>query len=236
MSQYSRVLLFSGGVDSYLAWHWLGKPATVYFNTQNRYADRELAVVKDLIPQTVVDATLNFQSREIGDNAHIDFRNLHFALLAAHYSDDIVIVGIQDDVVEDKSELVFAKFSILMSEMMRRPIKVWSPFWEVSKEEIVRWYLSACDGGREEGIRNLLRTISCYSPLCGTNYCGACRSCFRKWVAFVNNGIPLAFGNDDLIVEYEHRAIRGQYTSKRNDSILRAVAYWRTHSVDKCRS
>ena len=73
------ILLFSGGVDSYVAWYYLGKPKTVYFNVQSRYSRRELGVVKRLIPDTIIDNSLNFSDREVGDKAYIPFRNLILA-------------------------------------------------------------------------------------------------------------------------------------------------------------
>ena len=53
------ILLFSGGIDSFVAWHYLNKPKTVYFNLQSRYSLREISVVKKLIPTTIIDNSLN---------------------------------------------------------------------------------------------------------------------------------------------------------------------------------
>ena len=44
------VLLFSGGIDSYVAWHYLSKPQTVYFNLKSRYSNKEMKIIRKLIP------------------------------------------------------------------------------------------------------------------------------------------------------------------------------------------
>ena len=70
----------------------------------------------------------------------------------------------------------------------------------------------------------LLRTISCYSedPAVG-NYCGRCPSCFRKWVAFVDNGLSIEFHDEEIKKRYREAALQGKYVEKRCRSILRAL-------------
>jgi len=211
------ILLFSGGVDSFIAYHWLKRPPTVYFDLNTPYSMKEIMTVKYLVPNTKVEKVLDLSSRQIGEGAYIPFRNLYLAMLAAKYSDEIVIVGIRGDNVSDKSPEIFLSFSLILSEMEGRDIKVTSPFWNITKDEIVKWYL---DQGLS--IEDLGWTTSCYDNST-VNYCGKCPSCFRKWVAFYNNGIKLNFRNKELMSEYLDRAEKGYYIEERNKSIIKAA-------------
>jgi len=220
----NSVLLFSGGIDSFVAYHYLNKPKTVYFDVQSRYTQRELEVVKRLIPSTIIDHSLDFSSREIGVNAYIPFRNLLLAAQAAKYADTIYIVGIKGDNVSDKNEEIFEEFSTLLTKLENRPIKVLSPFWEKTKSEIISWYLNDHKGNL--GI--LLQTISCYAPKATGSYCGRCPSCFRKWTALRANGINVPFYNDALLDEYYKAAKKGIYIKERNDEIIREIDAYRS--------
>lgn len=212
------ILLFSGGIDSFVAYHYLGKPETVYFNLHTKYSRKEMTVVKSLIPNTIIEDCINFESREEADTAFVPYRNLHLALLANKYSNTIVIAGLKDDMVNDKNEAVFLQFSRLMSDMMGRNISVTSPFWNMTKADVVKWYLN--NGGTKE---DLLMTISCYSKE-NVRYCGQCPACFRKWNALQANGVTdLHFYNTELMRKYFEDAVNCKYDRDRNFSIIREV-------------
>ena len=216
------ILLFSGGVDSFIAYHWLNKPPTIYFDINSRYSETERFIVNKLIPRTTIEKCIDLQSRESLD-FNIPFRNLYLAMLAAKYSDEIIIVGIKGDNVSDKTPGIFFEFSRLLSKMENREIKVSSPFWHHTKEDIVEWYLSQ---GLPTGP--LMSTVSCYSGY--SFYCGQCASCYRKWVAFRNNGIELDFYSQQLVDIYLIKAKAGYYIEERNRSIIKATEdYLRGH-------
>jgi 7-cyano-7-deazaguanine synthase len=213
------ILLFSGGVDSYVAYHFLKKPQTVYFDLNTPYSQKEIRVVKDLIPKTIIEKVMDFSTRQEGDKAFIPYRNIHLAMLANKYSDNIVIAGLKDDKVNDKNETVFRQLSYLMTDMNNRHIWVNSPFWGLTKEDVVRWFLD--NGGTKE---KLLKTISCYSSE-DTIYCGKCPACFRKFIAFRANGIyALQFINEDLMKDYLKKAEEGtHYIAERNKTIIKVL-------------
>lgn len=213
------ILLFSGGLDSYIAYHYLNKPQTLYFNLNTRYSAKELVVVKKLIPSTIIENCIDFQSREEKYSAFVPYRNLHLALLANKYSDTIVIAGVKDDNVNDKNQTIFEEFSRLMTKMMDKEIKVISPFWNATKVDIIKWFIQ--HGGTKE---KLLSTISCYSEE-DTLYCGACPACFRKWCALRAIGIDtLEFTNESLMRKYFDDALIGsKYDTDRNLNIIKQI-------------
>jgi len=209
------ILLFSGGIDSYVAYYYLGEPQTLYFDIGSRYSLIEMTHIKKLIPDTIIDSTVHLGDTEQGEKAYIPFRNLFLALKAVKYSDTIVIAGLKDDMVSDKNEQIFKKFSDLMSEMEGREITVMSPFWDMTKYDVVKWYK---DSVEETGIK-LLETISCYSG--DHSYCGECPACFRKWCVLKANDIPISsFRNKELVKEYIASAESNKYDPQRNELIL----------------
>lgn len=215
--RFKKILLASGGIDSFVAYHYLGKPQTLFFNIEGKYTYKELEVVKKLFPKIIIDNSLKLGRIEMSD-AHIPFRNLFFALFtAAKYSDIIYIVGIKDDKMTDKSEEIFKEFSQLLSKLEGRKIQVLSPFWKMTKQDILKWYL---DKGFSK--KKLEQTISCYSSE-NTNYCGKCASCFRKWIAFWSVGIRKDFYNKKLINSYKNRCLKDYYNKERNFLTLKVI-------------
>ncbi len=214
----SEILLFSGGIDSYVAWHYLDKPQTVYFDIGSKYSEKEVEFVSALIPSTIIDRSLFLGDTEQEDSAYIPFRNLFFALLGAKYADTIIIAGLKDDMVSDKNEDIFKEFSMLMTTLESRKLKVVSPFWHLTKSQVVKWFMDNVDWSGHM----LLNTISCYS---GEVYCGKCPACFRKWCALKDNNIDGLdyFYNNNLLEEYYNAAVAGKYVKERNETILKVV-------------
>lgn len=214
------ILCFSGGIDSYVAWHYLSKPQTVYFNTRCRYSSQEIKVVKKLIPTTIINESLILKDYEYGENAYIPFRNLLFACQAVKYSNKIVIAGLEDDNISDKNQRIFEEFSLMLSKLEGREIEIMSPFWNMTKEEVVNWYTIST------GKKDLTETISCYSN--NSQYCGRCPSCFRKWVALRTNGYKIDFYNGSLMQQYYDAADQNKYVESRNIAIVREINAYRS--------
>jgi len=231
MDEDRRVLLFSGGLDSFIAWHYLNKPPCVYFDIGLPVCQQEIRVIKELGIPVTIDTSVNLADREVeGVNKFIPGRNLYYAMLATKYADKIYMAGLSDDNVNDKNKGIFQEFSRTLSTLNNKEIKVLSPFWEMTKADIVKWYLQ--NVGDTE---SLVKTGSCYELTEDSNYCGKCTCCFRKWVALWVNGIYLSFYNRDLIAEYFKKARAGVYVPKRNDNIIRTVRAFlkkKTYAID----
>lgn len=213
------ILLFSGGIDSYVAWHYLDKPYTVYFDLGTPYSEKEKIIVQELIPTTIINDSLKLGDQQQEENAYIPFRNLHLALLAYQYAPEIIICGIKDDIVSDKNPQIFAEFSKIMSVMEKKTINVYSPFFQYTKTQIIDWYIN--NGGNIDHL--WYETISCYNAEMDSVYCGDCGSCFRKWNAFWEHGYHKTFHNMDIMNGYLERAIKGHYHNDRNESIVRCI-------------
>ncbi len=208
--KYSEILLFTGGIDSFVGYYYLNFPQTLYFNLNSKYSEKEIKNIKKLIPNTIIDNSLEFLGKFEEDlNAHIPFRNLYLALTAAtKYSDKIFICGLKDDRMTDKNEKIFKKWSNLFSEIEGRKIEILSPFWKMTKVDIVKWFTKNYDKNL------LLNTVSCYSEE-DSNYCGKCQCCFRKAVALNSIDIKLPFYDKKIINYYKNRMSKGIYDKKR---------------------
>jgi 7-cyano-7-deazaguanine synthase in queuosine biosynthesis len=215
----NEVLLFSGGIDSYVAWHYLKKPKTVYFDLGTPYSSREAQAVLQLVPNTVIDRSLVLGDRQAGINAYIPYRNLFLAMLASKYGDKIWIAGLKDDMVSDKTPAAFFAMESCLNFIDKKKVVIDSPFWNTTKSQVVEWYINQALDKNE-----LLKTISCYNDKEQTNYCGTCPSCFRKWNALRENGIDIEFYNPKLMQEYIQSAENLKYDPERNLSIVKCCS------------
>ena len=216
------VLLVSGGLDSYIAWWYLKDDdcdiLPLFINYGGMYTDKELWHVKDLYPDLVEDNSLNFFGQEQEDS-FIKNRNAYFALVASKYGNQIGMGGLKDDNVGDKSPVAFLKMQDLLNEINPDSYRVFSPFWRMTKSDIIKWYIKS---GRP--VETLLKTTSCYHPI--VTYCGECPSCFRKYCAFFDNGLAYLlpeFNNHTLVKKYVETITL--YDAERQRSILGVAEY-----------
>jgi 7-cyano-7-deazaguanine synthase in queuosine biosynthesis len=214
-----NVLLFSGGVDSFIAYHYLEIEGIdvfpLYINYDGRYCKKEYAAVKSLISGVSIDwSTLRLSHLEKGSKAFIKNRNAYLALVASNYAKNIAIAGMGDDNVGDKTPEAFKAMETLLTTINPgETYKVYSPFFRREKIDILEWYLENIGD-----VDSLLKTVSCYSP--NETFCGICPACFRKFCAFsyVDIHVP-EFRNKALVKRYLADVDDGKYSNKRAASI-----------------
>lgn len=218
-----EALLVSGGVDSFIAYHWLKATSKreihpIYIHYGGKYCDKEWEVVQNQFPNVVKNVgVFNFSSMEKGAKAYIPHRNLYMLALAASEFSTVWFGGLKDDNVGDKSAAFCHALSTTLSLSSNTQISVDSPFWHKTKSEIVKWLIAYC--GRDRAEKLLLETVSCYDPT--EHHCGQCPSCYRKFCAFTENRINIKFTNVTLAMEYWKN--RSSYDSARRTSIIRAT-------------
>ena len=214
------ILLFSGGLDSYIAWHYLNKPKTLYVDLGHRYAAHEIEMVQKLLPDTAIDTRLNLAQFEERD-ANIRLRNCFLVMVASYYDKDVVLVVQKGELnIPDRSVKFFNFYSDFLTDMWEQRVTVSTPFFHMTKTEMVRWYL---DEGLDPDV--LLSTRSCYSP--DDNPCGNCAACFRRWVALINNDLSEEYTNDitkySNIRDYIQKMNKGWYDKKRTKETFDAL-------------
>ena len=223
-----QILLFSAGLDSFPAWHYLGRPPALYFDIRHHFQEQELAAVNDLAGRCQMDLTisteLDLSAWDTPQGDLIPFRNVLLAMLAALRADVIWCAGVKGDHADDKSPEAFAAMSEMLTRFAARPVRVDSPFWEMTKTDVVAWYL-------REGLpaQDLLATFSCLTPGSRTEHCGRCPSCLRRWIALANNGVTGHFAADpwrwERVTSYYVPAMRdGTYPQHRAEEFFAAMA------------
>jgi len=225
------ILLFSGGLDSYIAWHYLKRPRTLYCDLGHRYAPVEKEVIQSLIVTTHIDGRLRLGDWEKED-AEIPLRNAFLLMIASYYDPKIAIVcqkGEQD--IPDRTFDFLLSMSQMMSTLHGSHVEVVNPFSEMTKVDMVDWYKGA---GFSTDM--LYRTWSCYRPRDPDMYeafaddlhCGACSACFRRWVAFACNGLWEEEYRNNIFKwegteQYLIKMLNGEYDDQRVGETLLAL-------------
>ncbi len=135
-----EILLSSGGIDSFVAWHYLGKPQALYFDLGDRNRDQEYRALDTLARRhgirLAVSRELDLGSWELQDGV-IPLRHLHLAVLACHRADTVWCSAVKGNLGADRSSAAFERLSKLISEVAGRDIRIDSPFRDMTKESYV---------------------------------------------------------------------------------------------------
>lgn len=185
-----QVLLYSGGMDSFITAHAYPNAILLYIDTGARYAAKELKHIDRTMPHRAVhiDRRLSLVDVEREDLI-VPARNLLLVTIATYYGNDILLAATAGDTSTDKD----AEFAAMASEVLTHvynshhfpdygSVTVRLPYKDMSKGQMVSEYL------RTGGFADLVAsTVSCYHPT--LLHCGLCKACIRKWVALKYNGI-----------------------------------------------
>ena len=105
-----KVLLYSGGVDSYMI-NQIWKPdVKLYVDMNTRYSKQEIA----RLPKDVIVTKLDLSEFERSD-AVIPARNLYLLTIATNYGDEICLGATADDRQADKTIEFAEKASDILS-------------------------------------------------------------------------------------------------------------------------
>lgn len=215
------ILLYSGGLDSFIAWEYLKRPKTIYFDLRHRYSKHERRAIQKTIPWTIIDSSLNLGHWE-KDDADIPMRNAFMIMLASMYDKEIVLVVQKGEMsIPDRSSQFFFSFAAWLNWMKgENGHTLTSPFFDMTKTQMVKWYI-------DQGLsaHQLVKTRSCFSD--EEEPCGACGACFRRWVAFRNNGIIEHHKHNimkwDQIPVYIEKMKAGEYDELRTEETFDAL-------------
>jgi len=213
-----KVLMFSGGLDSTIAWFYLGQPKAVFVYLGHRYGASEYftaqALAKRLKMDLVVEKRLYLGDKETPD-AYIPMRNMFLAMIGALYGDKIYMVFQRgEQSIADRSPQFLAGASKILSFLNGYPITVESPFMNITKARMIEWYLK-----KGYPVDVLYKTFSCFCQDSQYAPCGECSACFRRWIAFQYNGLDLTFQKDikqwSGIGAYVQKMTAGVYDTER---------------------
>ena len=221
---YSIVLLYSGGIDSYIAYYYAKSKykniKLIFVNYGQTYAKQEYDFIKNQdLDVEYVDITsyTNIETPPTNNYGEIfPGRNWILATIASDYINkrgEIWMVAIGGEVKEkwgDKSEYFFREGSKILSERTNKNITITSPFKNKTKGQIVKWYL-------ENGLdkNKLIDTVSCHDIDENNLPCGKCMGCAHRTVGFIYNNIfENNFRNDILktLINLYSREINNEFS------------------------
>lgn len=237
MTTQQHIVLNSGGLDSLLvaklyAPH--GAPH-LFVDIGQRYVAKEHASAVQSASACgaslhVLRAAPIAKMFEHAPTGIIPYRNAELLLCAAQYGNHIWFGALDAEINSDKS----VRFTQLMEALLNecRQDQYWTdnvkhvvraPLRDnnLTKTQAVTQYLE-----QSRDVASLLNTVSCYAPT--RRHCGQCPSCFKRWVAFINNRIPSNVYEKDpakwKTPEQWREAFKG-YPEQRTQEIRSALRY-----------
>ena len=103
----------------------------------------------------------------------------------------------------------------MLSELNNKKIHVGSPFYHMDKTEMVEWYIK-----KGFSTARLRATVGCYTS--DEGHCGNCPACFRRFVAFMNNGVEPGYVLSPEVKDY-YRSNAEKYSTDRQERMLQWV-------------
>lgn len=225
-----KILLYSGGSDSWLI-NKLWKPdVRVYVDMKTRYSEQEMKKLdKDV---KIIEFPLGKYERE---DAIIPLRNLYLPMVICNEFPeddlDICLGATAGDRVLDKS-FVFADSASALLTYLYSP-QHWIPngrrihinidYKNFTKTQLLKMFIE--QGGDINEAFNY--SFSCYNPVDGKE-CWQCKPCFRKFVSFALNGMKFEKEVVETVIAYIRKEImplilNGTYGRKQEEQEIKEV-------------
>lgn len=220
-------IMMSGGLDSFISYYFAKiegyEPIPIWVDIGQPYKLKELNSLArfDFETKKIVCNVLReeFGNLPTVESWIIPGRNLLFATIGAMFGDKVWICALMGEQHEfakehDKSLRFYKDTSRLLTyvfNIARPETVVETPFRSMNKTDIVAWALD--HGITKEQLKS---TSSCYDGKKGN--CGKCGTCFKRWLAFKNNGIDETYESNPWENEYARRtSIDMDEASEKND-------------------
>ncbi len=241
----SKVLLYSGGTDSWLI-DKLWKPdIKLYISIAGRYSNEEIK----RLPKDVKIVDFPFLGTIEEDNAIVPLRNLYFIMIATNFGNEICLgATLGDRGGKDKTPEFFEKANEIINYCLIGNSygsfeykNICIDYINKSKYELVEEYIKS--GGNINTFID--ETFSCYSPV-NNKECLRCKPCYRKFLIgyyfgykysdrtklgmidyLKENVIPLNNMNGTYFTEREGE---GKYAEKAIDNLFKEYGLnWRDY-------
>lgn len=194
------VLLYSGGVDSWLISKICKPDVKLFFDIGTKSCQGE---IKRLSSDVIIDNSFKgLGESERDDNFIVPLRNMYFIAKAAEYGDHIILGTNKTDIHNDKLPPFAEKMEDLLNYYYGpsldgfcedRNITVDFSYKKYNRAELCKIYLNN-GGSVEEAIKE---SFSCYTPVINgesVTECYNCRPCFRKMMGFYVNNVTFPKG------------------------------------------
>lgn len=203
------VLLYSGGMDSFIISKLEKFDTILYIDSKSKYAAIEIEFLKKQGLNVVIDDRLDLSDVEFA-SAIVPLRNLFFVMIASYYGDRIVLGATAGDRSTDKDMTFAAKTSDLLSYIYQkswwcegRQIFVDLKYKAYTKKDLLDEYVRA--GYLIDDLAE--KSFSCYHPTIDGRACGVCKPCVRKWLTLLEYDVdisPKFAGDPRTVVNAEY--------------------------------
>lgn len=217
----TKVLLYSGGTDSWLIDKIWSPNERIYVDIGGMYSREEI----DMLPRDVKIIRFPFLGRiEEHDTAYVPMRNLYFLMIASNFGDHICFGATGADVGShdkdkhfiDLTQELFDYMLIGNSFTKDRNVLIEKQFINDGKYSLVRKYLDL--GGDIETF--VEQTFTCHHPVKG-DPCMSCKLCAKKFLLAYYYGYRYNDETKDKMIEYMRKNMlprgveKGTYFSER---------------------
>lgn len=219
-----KVMLYSGGMDSWLISRLWKPDVKLYINIDGDYSKEEIKKLpKDV---KIVDFPL------LGEfelpNKFVPLRNLYFLMIASHFGNKVCLGAMAGDWGNNDKTPKFLEDTDAMlkylwdDKKVRKPIEVEQGFIYKNKSQLLKDYIA--QGGTADEVRQA--TFSCYTPNEEGKECFECYPCFRKFALLYANGCHYTYEERKKMWQYvktqiiptkEEGGYQGTYYTDRGD-------------------
>jgi 7-cyano-7-deazaguanine synthase in queuosine biosynthesis len=200
-----KVLLYSGGMDSYIISKIDNFDTLLYIDTKSKYSKIEIDFLKKQnLKNLEIDTRLDLSDVEM-QSALVPLRNLFFVSIGTYYGDEIVLGATAGDRSFDKDITFAEKSSDILSYIYSkswwsegRNIRVNLKYKDWTKKDLIEEYIK--QGYDVQDLIN--KSFSCYFPDNGKE-CMKCKPDIRKYT-FLSKYIDIG--------DEKREALRNFYT------------------------
>lgn len=221
------VILYSGGLDSYLAYfyavHSGYKPTLLHVDYGQPYANQEYAACVSMeLPFLEVEIRGLWPLLEKRmDNHIVPSRNALLITLGGMIGEIVWLCALDGEQLgeeRDKSDVFYDTMTGLLTltnKHFTEKTVAETPFRYMSKKEVIEF-------GIDFGVpvEHMRETTSCYEPTASGKQCGKCLTCYKRYVAFLLNGVDTLddFEANPLLSDYAKEMAREiPLASRRHD-------------------
>lgn len=187
----TRVLMFTGGLDSVMLWRILGQPPCLFIaQPGSPYRTNEIDTIlrlERLEPALHVSMAEGAEWPGPEPDGHVQHRNLGLIVQVAAISaaECIYLGSTRGESSPDKSQAFLRAAGRALSASEHDKIRVCAPLRGHTKAHHLQQHLAKWP----DDAPLLTATRSCY----GTDKtpCGECLACYRRWVAFKLAHLPI---------------------------------------------
>lgn len=186
-----KVLLYSGGTDSWLIKELWNPDVLLYVDMKTQYSKQEIKRIKKR-KENVKIVSLPLGEWEDKKTAFIPMRNMYLLMVASNYGDEVCLGATKEDAggSSDKDIEFIEQAESLLNRLWKpqslyegKKIWVQAYFLAFTKSDLLHKYLER--GGNINRFKK--ETFSCYTPHYGKE-CMKCKACFRKFIVAYGNG------------------------------------------------